>query len=509
LGAKEVNIMTDDDTKTPRRPSALVPDDPGPGTGDDTGLRGDLGATSLVMTVIAYNGPIIILASFVPVVISFGNGLGAPAMYLFLGILVAIFAVGINAMAPRMGRAGAFYTYITAGLGRPQGLAAGLIAIVAYMCTAAGTLPILATSVQHLLTNVFGIAGGGLPWQFWAVAFWVVIAALSLFNIGLSAKVLGACSCAEIVLAVVWNFRVYLDGGPEGRGVDVLGNVFSGAPAFTLVLAILCLTGFESLQVFRSETKDTVRTVPRATYISVALLTGMYTISSYAFIVSYGASKVIEAGAEDATGSFLASVARYVAKPAADVANILLTTSCFAAILAITNILARYLFALGRDGVLPARLGRANHRFGSPMNSAAVASTLILVSLAITVVAGMSAQLTFATLTSFGGYCLVLLYFFTSIAIVVFFAKRRDAGVNRWRSTVAPLIACVGMGAVLYLSTVNFAGVLGQSQTVATVILLVVLGLIAAGMAWAVALRSRRPDVYAGIGNQAESTSST
>ena len=473
------------------------------GSGGD-GLRGNLGTWSLIFTVIAYNGPVIILAGVVPVVVSYGNGVAAPATFLSLGVLVAMFAVGINAMASRMTHAGAFYTYITAGLGRPPGLAAGCAAIIAYVGIGSACMALFGMGFRDLLTNVFGVQGGP-PWQVWAFIAFFAIAILSMFNIELSAKVVGVLSASEVILALVWNAGIYADGGPEGRVVHgVVSDYFSGSLAMALVLSIICVAGFESLQVFRSETKDPSRTVPRATYACVAIFTVMYTVSTYAYIVAVGPSKAVEAGATDSTGAFLQTVAQYVATPVAHIANCLLTTSTFAAALATQTIVSRYLFALGRDGVVPRKLGQANAKHGSPMHAAVVAAGFMLIFLAVPAVGIINASTAFTTLLGIGAYSLVLLYFGTSVAIVMFFAKRRDIAGNKLKTFVAPAMSTIGMALILYLSTVHFADVIVQSQTVATVTLIAVYGLLLAAAVLALWFRRNRPATYETIGNQSE-----
>jgi amino acid transporter len=467
------------------------------------GLRGSLGTWSLIMTVIAYNGPIIVLAGVIPLVVSSGNGLAAPSTFLTLGILVGVFAVGLNAMASRMTHAGAFYTYITAGLGRAPGLAAGSAAIIAYLTIGSSCMALFGISFHDLLANVFGVQGGP-PWQFWAIAGWLVIAALSMFNIELSAKVIGALSLSEIALALIWNGRVLSNGGPEGRIVNIFSDYFSGSLAFALVLSIVCVTGFESLQVFRSETKDPSRTVPRATYACVALLTALCTVSTYSYIVGEGASNAVAAGAEDPTGTFLASVAHYVSGSAGHIANCLLTTSTFAAALAIQTILSRYLFSLGRDGVLPRKLGEPNAKHGSPMYAAIAASTATLAILLLPAFGIIDPSNAFATLLALGTYCLVLLYFGTSIAVAVFFARRPQIREAKWNTTIAPVLSSVGMAGILYLSTTHMSDVLGQSQTVATFCLVFVYGALGVSAMAAMWFRRNRPETYQKIGNQSE-----
>ena len=56
-------------------------------------------------------------------------------------------------------------------------------------------LALFGIGFRDLLTNVFGVQDG-MPWQFWAIAAWLVITALSMFNIELSAKVIGTLSLA-------------------------------------------------------------------------------------------------------------------------------------------------------------------------------------------------------------------------------------------------------------------------------------------------------------------------
>ena len=464
-------------------------------------LRGNLGVISLVFTVIAFNGPMAILAGFIPVLVSAGNGLGTPLTFIALGALVLVFAVGLNAMASRMAQPGAFYTYISAGIGKPPGLAAGFLAIVAYVTLGAGTYALFALMCEHLLSSTFHVAGGP-PWWVWALAGWAVGTALSLFNVDVSAKVLGIAALAEIALAIVWNFRIYLDGGPEGRVVDVAGSFFSGSLTLAMVLGIVSLTGFESLQVCRAEARDASRTVPRATYFSVALLAGLYAVSSYSYIVGFGPTNATTAGADDPTGSMLQSIAHYIAAPAADIANVLLMTSSFAACLAIQNITARYFFTFGRDRILPTSLGVANAKHGSPMTAAALGGAIILTLFAIPALFGGDATATFTNLVGVGGYCLIVLWVTTSIAVVVFFHRGRAERIGVWRATVAPVIAAAGLGTILVLSTTHFSDILGGNQTAANIALTLLAIICLTGMGLGLWYRSKKPSTYRLIGSQ-------
>ena len=74
----------------------------------NTRLRGNMSAFKLLFTVLAFNGPIIAVVAFLPVVIGYGNGLGAPVMYLSAGVIIALFAVGFVKMSRHVDNPGGF-----------------------------------------------------------------------------------------------------------------------------------------------------------------------------------------------------------------------------------------------------------------------------------------------------------------------------------------------------------------------------------------------------------------
>jgi amino acid transporter len=465
------------DTATRARSAATSPS-----ATAEPALRGSLGVISLAFTVIAFNGPIGILAGFIPIVVLRGNGLGAPLMFALVGTLVYVFAIGLNAMASRMTQPGAFYTYIKEGLGMPAGLVAGFLAIASYLLLVAGTYALFASVTMHLIGQTFHVARAW-PWWTWAVLGWTASTLLSLFNIDLSAKVLGTLSAAELLIAVAWNIAVFWNGGPEGRAVPVVDHLFSGSITLATAFAILCMTGFESLQIFRSETKNAERAVPIATSISIVFLAVLYISSSYAFIISIGKSSVLSLSMDDLSGATLGSFSRYLGPIAAYTASMLLTTSMFAACLAIQNIAARYLFMFGREGVLPAWLGTANDRHGSPMLAAATSGVIGLAMFGSFALLGFDVNDTLTYFCGIGGYCLIILWVLTSFAIIVFFTRRRHVErANRFQTLIAPLVSGIGLAAILWVTTSNFSDLLGGNQVLARFVLAGLALLVGLGM---------------------------
>src|SRR5262249_7570815 len=92
-----------------------------------------IGLVDVAVMAIATCAPITSMAGNLPLVIGLGSGLYAPGAFVFCTIIMTIFAVGYNAISRHITTAGAFYGYVSHGLGQTMGLAAGLLACLAYM----------------------------------------------------------------------------------------------------------------------------------------------------------------------------------------------------------------------------------------------------------------------------------------------------------------------------------------------------------------------------------------
>src|SRR5699024_1879265 len=173
-----------------------------------------------------------------------------------------------------------------------------------------------------------------------------------------------------------------------------------------------------------------------------------------------------------------------------------------AATISFHNTVARYMFALGREGVLPEALGRTSTRTGAPRAASLVQTGVGAAVIATYALGGLDplVELFFYAGTA-GGLGVLLLVTVTAVAVVVFFA-RHDHQESRWRSRVAPVAAVVLLVVVSAAGIVNMPELLGTPPgsvlpwTVPAVYLLVAL----AGVVWGHRLAHRRPQVYTTIG---------
>jgi amino acid transporter len=471
-------------------------------TGQDvaTSLEGRVGVTELVLTVLAFSAPVVVVSGFTPFIIGFG-GVGAPgAWILAMGVLL-LFAVGYTTMTRYLPNPGAFYAYITAGLGRPLGLGSSFLAMLGYFLMAVGTYLFFGTTTQSFVVDTLN--GPDIPWQIYSLVCLAMTATLGYFRIDLSAKVLSIAMTGEILIVLIFDLAVFRDGGPEGRSLTPFTwDAFtSGSIGLSVLFAATCFLGFEATAVFREETKNPRRTIPRATYLSVFLIGIFYILATWLIIVAYGPSQVTGAAAANPVAMFPDAMEAYVGLWARDVMLVLLVTSGFACLLSVQNILSRYCYSLGVDGALPKALGKVHPRHGSPYRSSMIVSVAILV--AVTAFMGSDPGLTYGRLAGAGGFSILVLVFVTSAAIVVFFRRRKDIrDANAWQTMIAPGLSFVGMGVILYLAVDNFKLLTGGSTAQAAGLQVLIWSVPTVGIVLALVYRSMRPEVYARIGRQ-------
>jgi amino acid transporter len=204
----------------------------------------------------------------------------------------------------------------------------------------------------------------------------------------------------------------------------------------------------------------------------------------------------------DPTAFLFALGSTYIGAALTTVMSLLFISSVFAALLAFHNAVARYLYALGREGLVPARLGRTHTKYLSPHTGSLSQSILAFVIVLIFVITGQDPVLAlFTWLTQLGTLAIIVLMALASFAVVAFFARDRDLDHNVARTTVAPIVGGVAMTAVAIYAASQFGLLIGNPQSPLRWILpaLIVVAAIA-GIIAAFTLKSRSPELYTQMG---------
>lgn len=455
-------------------------------------LSGTLGAGSIVFMVVAAAAPLTVIAGAVPLGIGAGNGAAFPAMFVLCAVVLLFFAVGFCAMSPHVPDAGAFFTYIRHGLGRPLGLGAAFLALATYAAVQAAVYGYVGAAIDELVT---GFGGPSLPWWVWTGILMALVAVLGYRHIELSSRVLGVLLCAEIAIVLVLDAVVTVRGGAQGLSTAFLspGQITSGAVGIAVMFAVASFIGFEATAVFRDEARDPQRTIPRATYLALAIVGIFYAISTWAVVSAWGDdAAVAEASANPGT-MLLTTVQTWLGPVAGHVVSVLLVTSIFAAILSFHNVAARYWYALGGHRAMPARLAATHPRHGSPHAASLAQTGLSFVIIAVCALAGLDpvAQV-FAWAAGTATLGVLVLLVLTCLAVVVFFAR---SGLDRrvWHTRIAPVLGFLGLAVCLVLTIANFPTLIGGSTALALGIGGLLVLVTAVGIVLALVRRERAP----------------
>ncbi|MFD3804899.1 APC family permease [Streptomyces sp. NPDC058611] len=464
-----------------------------------------VGLVGVVFMAVATAAPITAMTGNLPIAVGFGNGIGAPAGYLFATVVLTVFAVGYVAMAKRITAAGAFYGYISHGLGRIAGMASGMLAVLAYIVFEASIVGVFSYFAK---TTVHDQLGVDLPWILYAAVMLGVTAGLAHFDINLTAKALGVMLVGEIaVLFAVAIAVLFAGGGPDGIPLEPVNpkNAFTGASAgLGLFFAFWSWVGFESTAMYGEESRDPKRVIPKATLISVVGVGLFYIFVSWMTIAGNGLSKSVELSASaNPLDLFFAPTQQFIGSWAVDSFQWLLLTGSFACGMAFHQCAARYLYAIGREGFLHPALGRTHARHGSPYIASLVQSAIAIALVAAFWLTGQDPYIHLYTLLAIlGTMAILIVQTLCSFAVIGYFRKNHPEDRHWFKTFTAPLLGGIAMSAVVVLLVVNMktAAGLAADSLVFTLIPWIVAAVFLGGLALGLYLKLRAPERYEVIG---------
>lgn len=468
-----------------------------------------VGLLGVVFMAVATAAPITAMTGNVPFMMSSGSGIGTPAAFLIAMVVLAIFSVGFTTMSKHITATGAFYGFISFGLGRTAGLAAGLLATFAYMVFEPSLIGIFSYFAH---TTVLDQLGTDVPWWVFAILMLAINALGTWFGVAVAERLLIGLLVTEVtVLAIMAVSVLFHGGGPEGISLEPVNpvNAFSGAASAGLGLffAFWSWVGFESTAMYGEESKDPKRIIPRATMIAVLGVGVFYVFVSWMAISGSGKDKALEyAGSANPMDVFFAPTESYVGHWAVTTMQWLMISGSLACGMAFHNCAARYLYALGREGVIPGlkqTVGRTHPKHGSP-HIAGLAQTGVAAILVLAfALAGKDPYTGLYTLLAvLGTMAILVVQAVTSFAVMNYFRHNHPESRHWFKTFLAPLIGGVAMLGVVLLLVVNMDTAAGTEA--GSLILKATPWLVAAvaavGLGYATYLKKTDPDRYALLG---------
>lgn len=434
--------------------------------------RNSMGVPGIVFFVVAAAAPIAGMTGLVPSTIVLGNGAAAPGAFLIAGIMLMFFAVGYATMSNHVTHAGAFFAYVGRGLGAPWGVASAFVSVLSYCLVQTAIYGFLGATVSQKMAAL----GLDLPWWVWCLLCIGVVQVFGVLNVDLGAKVLGVLLTLELASMILTGVAVIIQGGgPDGLDFAASFNpvsIFQGAPGIAFAFAFAAFIGFEATAIYGEESRDPKRTVPRATYAAVIIITLVFALTSFAIISGAGSSNIVSKTLEvttlqgtplaDPTQLLFSVAAQYVGPWLPEVMSWLLITSMFAGVLAFHNSATRYFYAMGRSGLLPASLA-VTGRFKTPVRASVLQTLIGVVTIAAFALAGLDPVVTlfywFAITAILG---LTFIQGLVCVAVIRFFRRTR-ADTRLWNTLIAPLLGLVSIIVAEYLLLARFGLISGTA----------------------------------------------
>jgi len=350
-------------------------------------LKRALGVPSLVLFGMVYMVPLTVFTTYGIVTQLTGGRLSVA--YLVTLAAMVFTARSYARMSAAYPVAGSAYAYTQKSFGAPIGFLAGWSLLLDYLF-----LPML----NYLVIGIYMSAAVPAvpPWA-WIVISIVVVTVLNIVGIVSVARanfLLLALQAVFIAVFVVMAMVTISGSGSVNLMAPFTGDgTVGGASPIFAGAAILCLSflGFDAVSTLSEEAKDPTRSVPKAimiaTVVSGLIFFGLSYVSQLVFPSNQFAD--VDSGSLDvmttAGGQFLNTffTAAYVA-------------GCIGSALTSQASVARILYAMGRDGIMPRKVfGHVSVRFATPTFAILFVSVVSLLAIWIT--------LTFlASIVSFG-----------------------------------------------------------------------------------------------------------
>jgi amino acid transporter len=455
-------------------------------------------------------------------------GGATPLAFVFAALGALAVASVVASFAKTLPAAGSLYAYTASGLSRTAGFVVGWMYSLAFIALAAGVLSGFAFFMSLLVQSLTGSAAF-VSWWWFAIGGLAFLAAVSLFGVRVSTRLQLLSTGLSVVAMLLAAIAVIVRGSPEGtaqagKSLD-LGAFWppaAGVPWSGMVLGfafgMLSFTGFEAGAVLAEETENPKRNIPRAVIGSVLVSGAFYGVITYATAIGFGVREAAEKWPSSAQG--LAAVT--TTKTLTNLVLFAAASSSLFAALGVHTAVTRFLFAMGRERVLPSALSRIHRRWRTPV-TATVTSLFVYIVLIwgllqlssenTQIALGGGATETGPALpTTIRGSLVAFSYWasFATPAIMFAYLLLGLAGIRRGRARHARGLAVAG-GSAAIAGTLGVVGSLYYSfvePIPGTGIVPLVASipastgvLLAVGLVIAAYLRSNRPDNWQHLGN--------
>jgi amino acid transporter len=386
---------------------------------------------------VGFIGPVFSAAFIIPFIIGVNaaaKGAGTSAALAVLLAAVGVFAIGwiVAQYAKRIHAAGSLYDYVSNGLGKTMGAAAGWLYYGGTIILTTGLGVLIGGYVHDNLLPAWEI-DLDLPIWVWDTIFALLLFGVLFFGVKISTRVQLTLALISIAVVLIFFITVIVD---LGSANDV-AKAFDPTPSpdgfagilFGVLYGVLIFVGFETAANLAEETADPKRSIPRAVLGAVVIVSIFYLVAAYVEVAGFGFDLSVITSPEVAGAPLFALGAP--GSPAGSefwlkILLLVVFLDMLAVYVGAAVASTRGVFAMARDRRLPGALAWVSMRYGTPVGAIVflmvVQAVLIVVAEAndtLLALPGLSHyNSVFAWCATFGAFALVVVYLLMSLGAI-------------------------------------------------------------------------------------------
>jgi amino acid transporter len=323
-----------------------------------------VGLPEVLFQSITHMAPAAAVAFSILVAVQFA-GPALPLAVLFALIACTLVANSIGQLAKQMPSAGGLYTYVSRALGKRAGFMTGWAFLLFEPMVAPLLFLIFAWATEDVVKNDLDANIGWWPWVLVAGA---IVFVLTYRDVRLSTRagvLLGLFEIAVFAALAVWILISKADSlglgafDPTNAEAGTFNGIFKG-----MVFTVLAFIGFEAAAPLGEEARHPRWTIPRAVVLSAVGIGLFYVLCSYAWVYGAGFDNFVTQSGE--TANPWRALATVFWGSGWVLVFFAIVNSALANANAGVNAGTRVIYAMARNGVLPAIFARTHPRFRTP-----------------------------------------------------------------------------------------------------------------------------------------------
>jgi amino acid transporter len=387
----------------------------------------------------------------------FTAGVASPLTIIAAIIAIALLGNTLAQFSRAQPSTGGFISFVGKTFGGTSAVTTALLCGAGYIIAISSVLAISGGFLSMVLNYYFG---WNVPWIIFSVLLTAGAVLMTVRGVAVSTKLAGFFFAFEMLVLIVVSVAALIQNGGHLSAVPFypshITNGFRGLAA-GFPLAVYLFIGWENSAALAEETGDPRRNVPRAVFLSIAMMGVGYVLYAYATVTgfNYNGAKLSAAPIP------FISVAHEIAAFLAFFAYIAGMTSTLGVLIAAINSQARLIFNAGREGLLPRWIGRVHPVRRTPVNAlytfTAVAGLIVVVWLLGHLIGGHSGSMDplnfFFESSTMGTILVLVVYFLANLALPFYYRKYRPAEFNVVKHIVLPVLGMIAIAVPVYYLT--------------------------------------------------------